>query len=65
MTNGERPKVAFWKHRGVTLHVLSAKTGLAIGYLSDIERGCKAGSTSALAMRARALGTPIDVLVSQ
>lgn len=65
MINGERPIVAFRKHRGVTLQVLSTKTGLAIGYLSDIERGRKAGSASALSRIASALGTTIDVLVSE
>lgn len=65
MINGERPIVAFRKHQGVTLHALSARTGLAVGYLSDIERGRKAGSTSALLRIASALGTTIDVLVNE
>ena len=63
MISGERPIVAFRKHHGITLHVLSAKTGLAVGYLSDIERGRKAGSASALSRIASALGTTIDVLL--
>ena len=40
------------------------KTGIAAGYISEIERGRKPGSTSALARIASALGTTIDVLVS-
>ncbi|MDE2837086.1 MAG: helix-turn-helix transcriptional regulator [Chloroflexota bacterium] len=65
MLNGERPIIAFRKHQGLTLTALSAKAGLAIGYLSDIERGRKAGSASALSRIASALGTTIDVLVNE
>ena len=36
-----------------------------MGYLSEIERGRKPGSTSALARIARALGATIDVLVNE
>ncbi len=60
---GKSPIVAFRNHQGVTLHELSARTGLAIGYLSEIERGRKPGSVSALARIADALGTTIDVVV--
>ena len=62
--NGKRPIVAFRNYQGVTLQELSERTGLAVSYLSEIERGRKAGSTSALARIAGALGTTIDVLVS-
>ncbi len=61
--NGKRPIVAFRNHQGVTLQELSERTGLAVGYLSEIERGRKPGSVSALARIADALGTTIDVLV--
>ena len=60
---GERPVVAFRRHRGMTLRDLAARTGIAVGYLSEIERGRKPGSTSALSRIAAALGTTIDVLV--
>ena len=37
----------------------------AVGYISEIERGLKPGSTSALARIARVLGTSIDALVNE
>ena len=60
--DGERPILAFRSHQGVTLQQLSARTGLAVSYLSEIERGLKPGSASAFARIARALGTTIDVV---
>ena len=63
--DGKRPILAFRNHQRVTLHELSARTGLAIRYLSEIERGIKPGSASALARIAGALGTTIDVLLSE
>ena len=62
---GKGPILAFRKHQGITLRELSEKTGIAVGYLSEIERGRKPGSTSALARIASALGTTIDVLVRE
>ena len=62
---GKRPILAFRDHRGMTLRELSEKTGIATGYISEIERGRKPGSASALGRIARALGTTIDVLVSE
>ena len=44
---------------------LSERTDLAVSYLSEIERGIKPGSASALARIAGALDTTIDVLVSE
>ena len=63
--DGKRPILAFRNHQGVTLQELSERTGLAVSYLSEIERGIKPGSTSALVPIAAALGTTIDVLVSE
>ncbi len=62
---GKSPVLAFRKYRGLTLRELSEKTGVAAGYISEIERGLKPGSTSALARIASALGATIDVLVSE
>ena len=62
---GKRPILAFRNHQGITLRELSKKTGIAVGYLSEVERGLKPGSTSALARIAGALGTTIDVLVNE
>ncbi len=60
---GESPMAAFRGHLGVTLRELSERTGIAASYLSEIERGVKPGSASALSRIADALGTTIDVLV--
>lgn len=65
IVRGDKPAVAFRKHRGLTLHQLSEMTGLATGYLSEIERGVKPGSAAALARIASGLGTTIDVLVGE
>ena len=59
---GKGPILAFRNHRGMTLKELSDRTGIAAGYISEIERGLKPGSASALARIASALGTTIDVL---
>ena len=61
--DGERPVLAFRRHHGMTLRDLAARTGVAAGYLSEIERGLKPGSAAAFARIAVALGTTIDVLV--
>ena len=63
--NGGRPIRAYREYRGLTLQELSNRTGLAISYISEIERGRKSGSVSALARIATALGTTLDVLVSE
>ena len=52
--------LAFRSYRGITLRQLSERTGIAVGYISEIERGLKPGSTSALARIAGALDTTID-----
>lgn len=62
---GKGPILAFRNHEGITLRELSDKTGIAAGYISEIERGLEPGSTSALARIASALGTTIDVLVNE
>ena len=62
--DGKSPILAFRNHLGLTLQQLSDRTGFAVSYLSEIERGRKPGSASALARIARALDTTIDVLVS-
>ena len=62
---GKNPVLAFRKYRGFTLRKLFERTGVAAGYISEIERGLKPGPSSALARIAGALGTTIDVLVSE
>ena len=61
--NGASPIRAFREYRGLTLQELSNGTNLSISYLSEIERGRKAGSVSALSKIAAALGTTLDALV--
>ena len=62
---GKGPILAFRNHQRITLRELSERTGIAAGYISEIERGLKPGSTSALARISSALGTTIDVLVTE
>ena len=61
---GKSPILAFRNHQGITLRELAERTGIASGYISEVERGLKPGSTSALARIASGLGTTIDVLVN-
>ena len=60
---GKSPILAFRNHQGLTLRELSDKTGIAASYLSEIERGHKNGSASALSRIASAFGTTIDALI--
>ena len=61
--NGKSPILAYRQHQGLTLQELSAKTGLGVSYLLEIERGRKAGSTAAMRAIATAFGTTIDALL--
>ena len=61
--NGKSPVLAYRQHHKLTLQELSAKTGLAVSYLSEIEHGRKAGSTAAMRAIATAFGTTIDALL--
>ena len=63
--DGTRPTLAFRNHRGLTLQELSERSGLAVGYLSEIERGIKPGSASDLARIAGALGTTTATLINK
>ena len=62
---GGNPVAAFRNHLGLTLRELSARTGVAASYLSEIERGLKPGSAATLSRIAEALGTTIDSLVTE
>lgn len=62
ITRGDSPLSAFRKHRGLTLRQLAESSGVTASYVSEIERGIKPGSMSALARLAKALDTRIDVL---
>lgn len=62
--NGASPIKAFREYRGLTLQDLSIRTNVSVSYLSEIERGRKPGSISALARIATALCTTVDALVN-
>ena len=53
----------FRKWRGLTQADLAAKAGIGQGYLSDLEKGQRDGSTTTLNGIAQALQLPLDVLV--
>jgi hypothetical protein len=62
---GIHPVRAWRKHKGLTLQELAEASGLPTGYLSEIETGKKPGSVAAYKALARALGTPIDMLIAE
>jgi len=61
--DGEHP-VAAWRHyRGLGARELAGHAGISPGYLSEIESGKKAGSLAVYRALARALDTPLDLLL--
>ncbi len=60
LRRGERLLRALRRWRGVTQTELASRTGLAQGYLSEIEVGAKAGSDDALSRIASALDVPVE-----
>ncbi len=62
MIRGDSPLSAFRSHHGFTLRQLAEASGVTASYISEIERGIKPGSMSALARLANALDTTIDAL---
>lgn len=62
---GEHPLRIWRERRGRTLSALAEKSGLATGYLSEIESGKKPGSVEAYRKAAAALGVDIDDLVPE
>lgn len=59
---GDSPLAAFRSYRGLTLRQLAESSGVTASYISEIERGIKPGSISALTRLANALDTTIDAL---
>jgi DNA-binding XRE family transcriptional regulator len=58
--------LAFWRrHRGLTQQDLSNQTGVAQGFLSEIENGSKTGDVQTISKIAKALSLTIDDLVVQ
>jgi DNA-binding XRE family transcriptional regulator len=60
---GQNPVRVFRHHRKLTLKALSAKAGIAVGYLSQIETGKREPSLSVARSLADALGVTVDDLV--
>ena len=60
MLDGNTRLKAIRRWRDVTQNQLSSETGLAQGYLSDLETGRRAGSSDALKIIAGALDVPVD-----
>jgi DNA-binding XRE family transcriptional regulator len=60
-----RTPLAFWrKKRGLTQAQLAKTTGIAQGFLSEIEAGHKTGAVDALRRIASALGVSLDDIAS-
>jgi hypothetical protein len=62
---GVHPVRAWRIYRGLTLRQLAEAGRMPTGYLSEIETGKKPGSVAAYRSLARALGTVIDMLITQ
>ena len=60
---GVPPIQAYRKHHRLTLRQLSDRSGLALGYLSEIERRRRPGTIDAISRIATALGATIDILI--
>ena len=61
---GERPVRAFRTQQGLTLRELSTRSGVALGYLSEIERGRSRGPSRPWPVSPRRVGTTIDALLA-
>ena len=53
----------FRQQIGATLRQISSKASVALGYLSEVERGQKEASSEILASIAEALDTPLSVIL--
>ena len=51
--------------KGRTLRQVASKASVALGYLSEVERGQKEASSEILASAAEALDTPISVIMRE
>ena len=54
-----------YKRQGQTLRQVAGKASVALGYLSEVERGQKEASGEILASVADALDTPISVIMRE
>ena len=63
IANGENALRVLRKWRDMTQLYLSFKTGIGQGYISDLEKGRRKGTTAALKKIADAMNVPLDLLV--
>ncbi len=55
----------FRQQQGATLRQISSRASVALGYLSEVERGQKEASSEILAAIAEALDTPLSVILHE
>jgi transcriptional regulator with XRE-family HTH domain len=55
----------FRLQKAMTLRQVASRASVALGYLSEVERGQKEASSEILASVAEALGTPISVIMRE
>jgi transcriptional regulator with XRE-family HTH domain len=55
----------FRTQKGQTLRQVAARANVALGYLSEVERGQKEASSEILAALAEALETPVSVILRE
>lgn len=63
IANGENSLRVLRDWRDMTQLLLSSKTNIGQGYLSDLETGRRKGTTAALKKIAEVLNVPLDLLV--
>ncbi len=62
LLGGESPIGVWREHRGLTIHALAERPGLAQAHVSQIEIGKRSGSLETLTRSATALRVPLDDL---
>ncbi len=65
LVDGANPIRVWRRHRGLTQAQLARAAGISPPYLSQLERGRRAGTTEVLARLAAALSLTLDDLISQ
>ena len=63
MTGGENALRVLRKWRGKTQLYISHKTNIGQGYISDLEKGRRKGTSAALKKIADALKVPLDLII--
>jgi DNA-binding Xre family transcriptional regulator len=63
LVNGENPVRVWRDHRGLSGTALSARSGVAVSYISEIENNRKPGSAATLAKLATALDVSVEDLL--